>query len=153
MKSVMTSSLNISYKNIFRFWDNYMKHVDEYSPLCGPAAEEALKQYRSPYDERTFHFRQNLKLHNQVKRFEEHEEMLVMKRLMASHPDEKPEDLGIDLKTKNVGSRFLKKQEKTLEEELQELKNERRKQELINATGKVNADNMNNKENLEMKMA
>ena len=83
-----------------------MKHVDEYSPLCGPAAEEALKQYRSPYDERTFHFRQNLKLHKQVKRFEEHEEMLVMKRLMASHPDKNPEDLGIDMKTKNVGARM-----------------------------------------------
>ena len=129
---------------IFRFWDNYMKHVDEYSPLCGPAAGEALKQYRSPYDERTFHFRQNLKLHNQVKRFEEHEEMLVMKRFMASHPDEKPEDLGINLKTKNVGSRFLKKEEKTLEEELQELRNERRKQEMINATGKPNKDTNTN---------
>ena len=121
-----------------------MKHVDEYSPLCGPAAGEALKQYRSPYDERTFHFRQNLKLHNQVKRFEEHEEMLVMKRFMASHPDEKPEDLGINLKTKNVGSRFLKKEEKTLEEELQELRNERRKQEMINATGKPNKDTNTN---------
>ena len=40
--------------------------------------------------------------------------MLIMKRLMASHPDEKPEDLGIDLKTKNVGSRFFKVTERLL---------------------------------------
>ena len=115
-----------------------MKHVDEYSPLCGPAAEEALKLYRSSYDERTFHFRQNLKLHNKVKRFEEHEEMLVMKRLIANHPPETSEDLGVELKKKNVGSRFLKKPEKTLEDELQELRNERRKQGMINAATDAN---------------
>ena len=110
-----------------------MKHVDEYSPLCGPAAEEAMRIYRSPYDDRTLHFRQNLKLHNKVKRFEEHEEMLVMNRLIANHPNKDPEDLGVEMKKKNVGSRFLKKPEKTLEDELQELRNERRKQGMINA--------------------
>ena len=114
-----------------------MKHVDEYSPLCGPAAEEALKIYRSPYDERTFHFRQNLKLHNQVKRFEEHEEMLVMKRLNANHPNSETGDIKEELKKRNVGSRFLKKNEKTLEDELQELRNERRKQGMIHATVEV----------------
>jgi hypothetical protein len=115
-----------------------MKHVDEYSPLCGPAAEEALKIYRSPYDERTFHFRQNLKLHNKVKRFEEHEEKLVMKRLITNHPLETLENLGVELKKKNVGSRFLKNTEKTLEDELQELRNERRKQVTINAAADAN---------------
>ena len=110
-----------------------MKHVSEFSPLCGPAADDILKNYRSPYDESTFHFRQNLKLHNKVKRFEEHEKMLVMKRFLDNHPNESAEDPGVELKKRNVSSRFLKKPEKTLEDELQELRNERRKQEMINA--------------------
>ena len=122
----------------FRFWDNYMKHVDEYSPLCGPRAEEALQIYRSPYDERTFHYRQNVKLHNKVKRFEEHEKMQLTKRLlMNSESKEDSEMLRKEIKQKNIGSRFLKSPESTLEEELQELRNERRKQLMINAAADV----------------
>ena len=60
--------------------------------------------------------------------------MLVMKRLNANNPNFAPEDLEWEVKKKNVKSRFLKKPEKTLEDELQELRNERRKQGLINAS-------------------
>ena len=106
--------------------------------MCGAAAEEALKIYQSPYDDRTFHFRENLKLHNRVKRFEEAEEMQVLKRLNINNPNFTAEDLDLEVKKKQTVYRFLKKPEKTLEDELEELRNERRKQRMLNAVANLN---------------
>lgn len=69
----------------YLFWGNYLEHVRKLSPLYGPPAHVVLQTSRSPHDDRTFHFRQNLKLHNRVKRFQKELEDQVQDRLRGHH--------------------------------------------------------------------
>jgi len=66
----------------YLLWDNYLLHVKALSG--GPSAKDVLDVYVSPYDDRTFRFRENCKLHNRVKRMEEVAEMELARRAGAS---------------------------------------------------------------------
>ena len=129
----------------YMFWDNYLAHVKKLSPLIGPSTEHALAKYTSPYDDRTFHFRDNLKLHNRVKRFEEAQEIEVFKRLNMDNKDVSEKEIELAVKKKRVDYRFIKKPEKTLEEELADLKKKRRSQLMADAGTTAN-DNVDDSE-------
>merc|ERR1719479_853100 len=53
----------------YKFWDNLIYHYKHLYPLYGKPVE--FKQYISAHDSWLFNFPENLKLHNQVCKFEQ----------------------------------------------------------------------------------
>jgi len=104
------------------FWDNYLLHAAGLSP--GPSVKDALAVYVSPYDDRTFHFRDNCKLHNRVKRLEEASEMELFKRVA---PDSSEDRLEKAVKKKRVEFRFWDRpdDEDIVQHELDNLRRDR----------------------------
>jgi len=106
-----------------------MLHVTKLKPLLGPSTKDVLDVYVSPYDDRTFHYRENCKLHNLVKRHEEALETELVKRL---DPDITDEDLELVVKKKRLQSRFWNRpvEKKVLDDQLEDLRRKRRIEEV-----------------------
>ena len=86
----------------YLLWDNYLLHVRALS-AGEPSAKDVLDVYVSPYDDRTFRFRDNCKLHNEVKRLEEAAELQLAKRAV---PDATESALEKAVKKKRIEFRF-----------------------------------------------
>jgi len=69
----------------YKFWDNLLYHYKHLYPLYGKPVE--FKQFISVHDSWLFNFPENLKLHNQVCKFEQALATEVEKRVNIDNPD------------------------------------------------------------------
>jgi len=69
----------------YKFWDNLIYHYKNLAPLYGKPVD--FKQYVCPHDDWLFNYRENLKLHNKVCKFEQAVATEVEKRVNLDNPD------------------------------------------------------------------
>lgn len=88
------------------FWDNFLAHTKSLSPLFGPKVD--FQNYSGAHDGWHYSYRDNVKLHNEVIKFEKQQAGQLVERLEQRGPNQKYED---------CYQRYLKKKAEQQEQE------------------------------------